>query len=86
MGYDVKKRIKDTQPERKYYEITEKDKKDIAKQLEKMVDGFASFDGEPLDEATKMVPKDSLERSILLARAIAKKKFIPKKYRDPGRN
>ncbi|MBG9616183.1 helix-turn-helix transcriptional regulator [Bacillus cereus] len=93
MGYDVKKRIKDTQPERKYYEITEKDKKDIAKQLEKMLDGledgtdgFAAFDGEPLDEATKMVLKDSLERSMLLAREIAKKKFTPKKYRDPGRN
>ncbi|MEQ3563410.1 hypothetical protein [Bacillus thuringiensis] len=44
--------------------------------------GFAAFDGEPLDEATKMVLKDSLERSMLLAREIAKKKFTPKKYRN----
>ncbi|AAX62112.1 immunity repressor protein [Bacillus thuringiensis phage MZTP02] len=89
MGYDVDKLIEKKQPDRKYYQITEKDKKDIAKQLEKMLDGlgddkngFAAFDGEPLDEATKMVLKDSLERSMLLAREIAKKKFTPKKYRN----
>jgi transcriptional regulator with XRE-family HTH domain len=91
MGYDVDKRFnEDKIKERvsKYYDLNDKDHKDVAKELEKMLeglnntDGFAAFDGEPLDEATKLVLKDSLERSMLLARQIAKQKFTPKKYRD----
>lgn len=89
MGYDVDKRNDDTVEEStSYYELTKKDHKDVAKELERMLeglndsDGFAAFDGEPLDEATKLVLKDSLERSMLLARQIAKQKYTPKKYRD----
>lgn len=89
MGYDVEKHLEDDGEDKKpYYKLTEKDKLDVAKELEKMLEGlsdansgFAAFDGEPLDEATKIVLKDSLERSMLLAREISKKKFTPKKYR-----
>lgn len=86
LGHDVEKTL--DKEEKPYYSLTEKDKLDVAKELEKMLEGlndstsgFAAFDGEPLDEATKMVLKDSLERSMLLAREISKKKFTPKKYR-----
>lgn len=91
MGYDVSKYLTDDKVVKErptYYELTEKDHKDIAKELERMLDGldsnsgFAAFDGEPLDEATRMVLKDSLERSMQLAKQIAKKKFTPKKYRN----
>lgn len=91
MGYDVDKRFDEDKIKERvsnYYDLNDKDHKDVAKELEKMLeglnntDGFAAFDGEPLDEATKLVLKDSLERSMLLARQIAKQKFTPKKYRD----
>jgi transcriptional regulator with XRE-family HTH domain len=89
MGHDVEKYIEIKEDKKPYYELTDKDRKDVAKELEKMLEGlddpqtgFAAFDGEPLDEATKLVLKDSLERSMLLARQISKKKFTPKKYRD----
>jgi transcriptional regulator with XRE-family HTH domain len=88
MGHDVEKHLESQEEKKPYYKLTEKDKLDVAKELEKMLEGlsdsngFAAFDGEPLDEATKMVLKDSLERSMLLAREISKKKFTPKKYRD----
>lgn len=94
MGYDVDKYLSNDNendivkdPPVAYYDLTDKDRKDVAKELQRMLDGlesesgFAAFDGEPLDEATKMVLKDSLERSMLLAKEIAKKKFTPKKYR-----
>jgi len=91
MGYDVDKRFDEDKIKERvsnYYDLNDKDHKDVAKELEKMLeglnntDGFAAFDGEPLDEATKLVLRDSLERSMLLARQIAKQKFTPKKYRD----
>lgn len=67
--------------------LSDKDKKDIAKELEGILEGldseqgFAAFDGEPLDDATKMVLRDSLERSMLIARQIAKQKFTPNKHK-----
>ncbi len=89
MGHDVDKKLENEENKKPYYKLTDKDKLDIAKELEKMLEGledsdsgFAAFDGEPLDEATKIVLKDSLERSMLLAREISKKKFTPKKYRN----
>lgn len=88
LGHDVEKFLELKEDKKSYFELTDKDRKDVAKELEKMLEGlndgqsgFAAFDGEPLDEATKMVLKDSLERSMLLAREISKKKFTPKKYR-----
>lgn len=73
---------------RKYYDLTEKDEKDIQKQLQAMIDGlssngalsFSKEDGE-MDENTKELLIMSLENSLHIAKREAKKKFTPKKYR-----
>lgn len=68
-------------------ELTEKDEKDIAKDLQRIMDNLESreglmYDGEPLDEETRELIRISLENSMRLAKRIAKKKFTPKKYRE----
>lgn len=70
-----------------YYTLTEKDERDIAKDLERMMNDLESkegmaFYGEPLDEEDRELLKISLENSLRLARQMAKKKFTPKKYRN----
>jgi transcriptional regulator with XRE-family HTH domain len=67
-------------------ELTEKDERDIAKDLQRIMDSLESqeglmYDGEPMDEETRELIKISLENSMRLAKRIAKKKFTPKKYR-----
>lgn len=67
-------------------ELTEKEERDIAKDLQRIMDNLESseglmYDGEPLDEETKELIKISLENSMRLAKKLAKKKFTPKKYR-----
>ncbi|HHY80764.1 MAG TPA: helix-turn-helix domain-containing protein [Thermoanaerobacter sp.] len=68
-------------------ELTEKDKKDIAKTLEEWMkdltstEGLAFFNGEPVDEETKEYLKDSFEMILKHARLMNKKKYTPKKYR-----
>lgn len=76
-----------TEPKEPYYALTEKDEKDIAKDLERMMNDLESkegmaFYGEPLDEEDRELLKISLENSLRLARQMAKKKFTPKKYRN----
>lgn len=69
--------------------LTEKDKNDIARDLEKIInnigtDGYAHFDGrsiEDLDEDDKELLIASLENSMRLAKRLAKDKFTPKKYK-----
>jgi len=69
--------------------LNRKDEKDIAKDLEKIIDnistdGYAHFDGrsiEDLDEDDKELLKASLENSMRLAKRFAKEKFTPKKYK-----
>ena len=66
--------------------LTEKDERDIAKQLEKILDSMDSdtalaFDGEPLDEETKELVRAAIESNLRLTKQLAKKKFTPKKYR-----
>lgn len=72
-------------------QLTEKDEKDIQKELQKMIDGlegkngYAAFDGntlEGLDEEDKELLISSLENSLRLAKRLAKQKFTPKKHRD----
>lgn len=75
-------------------ELTAKDEKDIAADLEKMINdldsasGYAAFDGRSIDELSEDEIEDrelllsSLENSLRLAKRIAKQKFTPKKYRD----
>lgn len=73
-----------------YYDLTEKDERDIEKQLEIMINnaesefGFAAFDGgtlDELDEENKEIMIASLKNALRMHKRLAKKKFTPKKYR-----
>lgn len=73
--------------EKPYYALTEKDERDIAKRLEKLMsdlesDSALAFHGEPMDEETRRLVSIAIENSMRMAREIAKKKFTPKKYRN----
>jgi len=72
-------------------DLTEKDEKDIQKELQKMIDGlegkngYAHFNGQSIDdmdEEDKELLISSLENSLRIAKRLAKQKFTPKKYRD----
>lgn len=68
-----------------YYELTEKDKKDAAEQVEDVINGMTAdinFYGEPMDDEGRAKLKASLQMALELAKQEAKKKFTPKKYRD----
>ncbi len=68
-------------------ELTEKDKKDIVKELEKLLndlehsEGLAFFNGEPLDDETKEHIKNALKLGLEIAKVKNKQKYTPKKYR-----
>lgn len=75
---------------KRYFDLTEKDEKDIQKELQKMIDGlssnngYAAFDGQTLDdldEEDKELLISSMENTLRLAKKLAKQKFTPKKYR-----
>ncbi|CAM3935072.1 MULTISPECIES: helix-turn-helix domain-containing protein [Paenibacillus] len=79
--------IKDKEIGSKYYELTDKDERDIAKKLEAMMndldsDSSLSFMGEPMDEEDRELLRISLENTLRMSREMAKKKFTPKKYRN----
>ena len=61
---------------RHYYDLTEKDKQDIALQAEK------NYYGEPLDDEDKEKLYDAIQLALSLTKVKAKKKFTPKKYRQ----
>lgn len=67
--------------------LSNKDERDIAKELEKMLSDLSgenalAFDGEPMDDMTRELVKEAIESNLRLAKKLAKKKFTPKKYRD----
>lgn len=70
-------------------ELTEKDEKDIQKELQNIINGlegnsYAAFDGQILDdmeEEDKELLIASLENTLRIAKKIAKQKYTPKKYR-----
>ena len=69
-------------------QLTDKDKKDIAKQVEDMLDGLDAdnpisfqLDGNEIDEDTRELLRQSLQNALEFARLKAKEKFTPKKYR-----
>lgn len=73
--------------EKKYWELNEKDEKDIAKRLEAIKNDLESgtglaFDGEPMDELTKELVIAQIENNMRSARIASKQKFTPKKYRN----
>ncbi|WP_085678719.1 helix-turn-helix domain-containing protein [Limosilactobacillus reuteri] len=70
-----------------YYELTEKEKNDIAVQAEKLMDGIESgenlnFYGEPATEEQKERLLIAIQTAMEMNKRKAKKKFTPKKYRD----
>jgi transcriptional regulator with XRE-family HTH domain len=70
-----------------YYALTEKDERDIARDLERMMrdlesDEAMAFYGEPMDEETRELIRLSLEHSMRIGKELAKKKFTPKKHRN----
>ena len=69
-------------------QLTDKDKKDIAKQVEDMLDGLDAdnpisfqLDGNEIDDDTRELLRQSLQNALECARGKAKEKFTPKKYR-----
>ena len=59
----------------------------IQKKMEEMLDLFNSdealmFDGEPLDDETRQLLKDSYENQLRMTKALAKEKYTPNKYKN----
>ncbi|MBU5267322.1 helix-turn-helix domain-containing protein [Virgibacillus proomii] len=76
---------------KRYYDLTEKDKREIQRELKKIIDGedvdsaFAAFDGKVLDDLSKedrQLLISSRENTLRLTKRLAKQKFTPKKYRN----
>lgn len=75
---------------KRYYDLTEKDEKDVDKELERILNsaesnfGIAAFDGREIDDMDKEdyeLYVSSLRNAIRMHKRLAKKKFTPKKYR-----
>lgn len=68
-------------------DLTPKDEREIAKQLENMMNNlddetaFAAVGGTVEDENDRELLRASLEMALRLSKQIAKKKYTPKKYR-----
>lgn len=75
------------QNKKKYYELTDKDEKDISERLQVMIEDlennahYSKENGE-MDDNTRELLIMSLENSLRIAKQEAKKKFTPKKYRN----
>ncbi|WP_342480094.1 helix-turn-helix domain-containing protein [Paenibacillus sp. FSL L8-0340] len=70
-----------------YYALTSKDERDIATELERMMNDLNSdtslaFMGEPMDEEDRELLRISLENTLRMSKKMAKKKFTPKKFRN----
>ncbi len=73
-------------PQTGFDPLTIKEERDIAKDIEKMINDLESneslaFQGEAMDEESKDLLRISLENSMRLAKQMAKKKFTPNKYK-----
>ncbi|EOS7866131.1 helix-turn-helix transcriptional regulator [Enterococcus hirae] len=74
---------------KRYYDLTEKDERDIQKELQSLIDdlsnadgmAFSKKDGE-MSESTREALIISLENALQISKIEAKKKYTPKKYRD----
>lgn len=71
-----------------YYDLTEKDEKNIAEELEEMIEDLKKTGALAYSKETAEVDKEthdllvaSLENSLRIAKIEAKKRFTPKKYR-----
>lgn len=66
--------------------LNKKDERDIKKKMDEMLELFDSadalmFDGEPLDDETRQLLRESYENQLRITKQLAKAKFTPKKYR-----
>lgn len=67
--------------------LTTKDERDIEKKLADVLadlesgQGGLAFSGEPMDDETRELLINSLRNSMEMGKALAKKKYTPKKYR-----
>lgn len=76
------------EPKEKAPELTARDERDIAKDLNNIMEkltsgeaGPASYDGEPLDPEAAALFKDELEIALRRLKLINKEKYTPKKYK-----
>jgi transcriptional regulator with XRE-family HTH domain len=72
---------------KRYYELTDKDERDIEKELEQMIEDLQAEmifrkDDSEVDEETRELLIDSLKNTLRVAKIDAKKRFTPKKYRN----
>lgn len=87
LGVKTSQLLNEESSDAPYYSLTDKDERDIAKQLERIMkelesDGAMAFMGEPMDEEGRELLRISLENTLRISREMAKKKFTPKKYRN----
>lgn len=73
--------------DKKYYDLTKKEKTDIGQEVEAMLNGMntsseINFYGEPMTDEAKEKLAVALQVALELSKKEAKKKFTPKKYRD----
>ncbi|MFA9375560.1 MAG: helix-turn-helix domain-containing protein [Lachnotalea sp.] len=67
--------------------FTQKNMNDIAQHMSSLIEQLNNvenalmFDGEPLDDESKELLKESLENSLKMGKMIAKNKFTPDKYK-----
>ena len=72
--------------DKKYYELSEKEKLDIGKEVDNLLEGMFSsaevnFYGEPMTEEGKESLRMAIQMAMELNKEKAKKNFTPKKYR-----
>ncbi|WP_406946717.1 helix-turn-helix domain-containing protein [Lactiplantibacillus plantarum] len=72
---------------KRYYELTEKDQRDIGKEVDHMLSGLDSnaevnYYGEPMTDEDKEKMRVAMVAALQAAQLEARKKFTPKKYRD----
>lgn len=77
----------DEKSHKKYYELSDKEKNDIAIQAERLMEGIESghnlnFYGEPATEEQKDRILIAVKTAMEMNKMEAKRKFTPKKYRD----
>lgn len=73
--------------DKKYYDLTKKEKTDIGQEVEEMLNGMntsseINFYGEPMTDEAKEKLAIALQVALELSKKEAKKKFTPKKQRD----
>lgn len=78
--------LEDKQETKKEPTLSEKDERDVLRKLEETLDSLGNakdglmFDGEPLDDETWELLRESIYQDLRMAK-LAAKKYTPKKYR-----